>query len=103
MAKYHLLQSKEHNDEEEEETGYATPSPAGTESKLWKHISIFLAVCIIAITSFIAGRRFNSHLSSNSAAFTEDLSFLSRYIPIATTVYVKSQLMETLPPPLPSI
>ena len=80
MANYHLLPSKEHNDEEEEEeTGNATPSPASTESKLWKRISIFLAVCIIAITSFIAGRRFNSPLSSNDAAFTEDLSFLSTY------------------------
>ena len=92
MANYHLLQSKEHNDEDEE-TGNGTPSPAGTESdesKLWKYIAIFLAVCAITVMSFIAGCRFSSRLVFNGAAFTEDLSFLSRYVPRGSSICVKS-------------
>ena len=81
MANYHLLQSKEHSDEDEE-TGNGTPSPATTEydeSKPLKYIAIFLAVCAITVTSFIAGCQFNSQLLLNGAAFTEDLSFLSTF------------------------
>ena len=92
MANYHLLQSKErtHEGEEEEATGNRTPSPAGTESdksKLWKYI---LAVCVITVTSFIAGCRFSSQLFLNGAPFTEDLSFLSSYITRETIICVKS-------------
>ena len=81
MANYHLLESKEQYDEEEKiENG--TSSPATTESdesKPLKYIAIFLAVCAITVTSFIAGCQFNSQLLFNRAAFTEDLSFLSTF------------------------
>ena len=82
MANYLLLQNKELNDEKDEETGNGPPSPAGTksdDSNLAKYFSLFLTVCIIAAMSFIAGLYYSSELFLNSAAFTQDVSFLSRY------------------------
>ena len=97
MANYHLLQSKEHNDEEEE-TGHATPSPAGTESAesmLWKYISIFLAFCIIIVT--FARCRSCSQLCLNGATFTEDLSFLSTFL--QRNLHLCEILADGDPPP----
>lgn len=88
---YHLLQSKEYDEEEEGATGNGIPSPAGIEydpSNLWSYYFIFLAVWIIAVTFFIAGCWFNFQLLLNGAGLTEDLSFLSRYISSEETLFV---------------
>ena len=100
MANYHILQSKE-RDDADEETGNGTSAPLDTgskQSKLSKYIAIFLAVCAITVSSFIAGCRFSSQFLSNGAAFTEDLSFLSMYLPSETIICLKPWLMETLAP-----
>ena len=84
MANYHLLQSKAHDDEEEEEEkANLTLSHPGPEpiDLILERCYVFLTVLMLIATAFIVSCWFNSHLFSNGAALTNELSFLSKHSP----------------------